>query len=198
LRNIIEQNSDLRIVAACRCATGAMLAIERYQPAILILDVRLPDRDGIELIRDIMAISDVKIIVFAAALQREEIIGILRSGAAAIVSKDQSPSMLLSCVRKVLAGKPWTSQALTTADSDNVKSLSPREQEVAQCAAAGARNKEIAWRLGISEGTVKLHLFHAYRKLGVANRVGLARALQQAAGGGRLFIPITFVILTFV
>ena len=201
LRDIIEQNSDLKVVAACRCATGAMLAVERYQPAVLILDVRLPDQDGIELIRDITAISDVKVIVFTAALPREEIVRILRSGAAAIVSKDQPPSMLVSSMRNVLAGKPWTPQALTTADSGDVKSLSPREREVAQCAAAGARNKEIAWELGISEGTVKLHLFHAYRKLGVGNRVGLALALRRAVVdilAGITFVDLTFVDLTFV
>ena len=79
-------------------------------------------------------------------------------------------------MRKVLAGEPWTSQALTAADCGDVKSLAPREQEIAKCVAEGARNKEIARRLGISEGTVKLHLFHAYRKLGVGNRVGLALA----------------------
>lgn len=60
---------------------------------------------------------------------------------------------------------------------DGADALSEREREVAKWAAAGARNKEIAWRLGISEGTVKLHLFRAYRKLRVTNRVGLALAL---------------------
>ena len=180
LREIIEQGSDLAVVAACRCATGAMLAVQHYRPAVLILDVRLPDRDGIELIRDITAISDVKVIVFTAALHREEIVRILRNGAAAILSKDQPASMLLSCVRQVLAGKQWTLRVLTAGDNGDVKSLSPREQEVAQRAAAGTRNKEIAWQLGISEGTVKLHLFHAYRKLGVGNRVGLALALRRA------------------
>ena len=59
-----------------------------------------------------------------------------------------------------------------------VEALTAREREVAQWAAAGARNKEIAWQLGISEGTVKLHLFRAYRKLQVTNRVGLALALK--------------------
>jgi two-component system, NarL family, nitrate/nitrite response regulator NarL len=196
LREIVEQDSDLVVVATCRCAAGAILAVQHYRPALLILDVRLPDRDGIELIRDITAISDVKVIVFTVALRREEIVRILRSGAAAIVSKDQPTSMLVSCVRKILAGKPWTPQALTGADCGAVKSLSPREQEVAQCAAAGARNKEIAWRLGISEGTVKLHLFHAYRKLGVGNRVGLALALRRAIFD--ILIGITLVDLTFV
>ena len=67
LREIIEQNSDL--VAACRCAEGAMLAVQHCRPAVVILDVQLPDRDGFELVRDITATSEAKVIVFTAALQ---------------------------------------------------------------------------------------------------------------------------------
>jgi two-component system, NarL family, nitrate/nitrite response regulator NarL len=199
LREIIEQNSDLVVVAACRCATGAMLAVERYRPAVLILDVRLPDRDGAELIRDITARSETKVIVFTAPLQKTEVIDLLQSGAEAIVFKDQPASTLVSCVREALAAKPCSLQSPRAGACDDVKYLSPREQEVAQWAAAGARNKEIAWRLGISEGTVKLHLFHAYRKLRVGNRVGLARALGSSPAKDindisvYNFRPITFV-----
>ena len=63
----------------------------------------------------------------------------------------------------------------------NMSILTQREQEVAKRAAAGARNKEIAWQLGISEGTVKFYLFHTYRKLGVGNRVGLMLKLRETA-----------------
>ena len=105
LREIIEQTSDLIVVAACRCADGGMLAVERYRPAVVILDVRMPDRDGVELICDIIAISGAKVIVFTAALQEEELVRVLRSGAEAIVFKDQPASVLVSCVRKVLAGE---------------------------------------------------------------------------------------------
>jgi CheY-like chemotaxis protein len=64
LRELIEQNPDLAVVAACRCADGAMLAVQKYRPEVVILDVRLPDRDGVELIRDITAVSEAKVIVF--------------------------------------------------------------------------------------------------------------------------------------
>lgn len=57
LREVIEQTFDCVVVSACRCAEGAMLAVERYRPAVVILDVRMPDHDGIELIRDIIAVS---------------------------------------------------------------------------------------------------------------------------------------------
>jgi len=202
LREIIAQSSDLVVVAACRCADGAMLAVERYRPAVVILDVRMPDRGGVELIRDIRAISEAKVIVFTAALQKAEIVNVLRNGAEAIVFKDQPASMLVSCVRKVLAGEACilrhitTREGLTAETCGDVRALTPREREVAQCAATGARNKEIAWQLGISEGTVKLHLFHAYRKLRVGNRVGLGLALRRASGD--TLVGITFVSLTFV
>jgi len=87
-------------------------------------------------------------------------------------------------------------EGLKAETSGDGTALTPREREVAQCAAAGARNKEIAWQLRISEGTVKLHLFHAYRKLRVGNRVGLALALRRVSGD--TLVGITFVSLTFV
>ncbi len=150
-------------------------------------NVRLPDRDGVELIRDITAISEAKVIVFTAALRKAGIVSVLQSGAKAIVFKDQPASELMSCVREVLAEEPGMAWHITTqerpraAECGSVKALSAREREVAQWAAAGARNKEIAWKLGIGEGTVKMHLFHTYRKLRVGNRVGLSLALGRAA-----------------
>jgi DNA-binding NarL/FixJ family response regulator len=89
-----------------------------------------------------------------------------------------------------------TREGLKAETCGDVGALTPREREVAQCAATGARNKEIAWQLGISEGTVKLHLFRAYRKLKVDNRVRLALALRRATAD--TLAGITFVSITFV
>ena len=147
-----------------------MLAVRLYQPALVILDVRLPDRDGFKLIHDITAASEAKVILFTASLSQGEVVNALRRGAKAVVFKHQPISMLISCVRDVSAGEACI--ALDTAAireangapvSFSLNALSAREREIAHWAAAGARNKEIAWRLGISEGTVKLHLFHTYQ-----------------------------------
>jgi DNA-binding NarL/FixJ family response regulator len=189
LREFIEQNSEFVVVAACRCADGAMLAVRHYRPAVVILDVRLPDRDGVELIRDIAAISTVKVIIYTTAPHKEGILSLLRNGAKAVVPKDQPVSVLVSCVRNVLAAEPCLSQHVTTEDVANGGSraggvLSPREQEIAQWVLAGARNKEIAWQLGISQGTVKHHLFSMYRKFKVDNRIGLMLALTRTIAIG--------------
>ncbi len=198
LREIIEQTSDLAVVAACRCADAAMLAVQRHRPAVVILDVRMPDRDGVELIRDFTAICGAKVIVFTAALSEKEIVRVLRCGAEAVVFKDQPGSMLVSCL-KVLAEKPRMAPAIIPREPPSgVEALSARELEVAQWAAAGARNKEIAWKLGICEGTVELHLFHAYRKLKVGNRVGLLLALGRTAEKIIIFGFSTFDNITNV
>jgi DNA-binding NarL/FixJ family response regulator len=170
---------------------------------MLILDVRLSDQDGFELIRDITAVSTTKIIIYTTALKKAEIAQALRSGAEAIVFKDQPASELISRVRDVLAreervGQNRTARERPAALVSHLKPLSERELEVAQWAAQGARNKQIAWQLGISEGTVKLHLFHAYQKLRVSSRVGLVLALRRAFGDSLTEIYcITFVSLTF-
>jgi len=188
LREFIEQSSEFLVVAACRCADGAMLAVKQYRPAAMILDVRLPDRGGVELIRDIVAISTAKVIVYTTALHKEEILNLLRNGAKAVVLKDQPMSVLVSCVRKVLAAE-HLSQDVTTEDVANGGCragvvLSPREQEIADWVLAGARNKEIAWQLGISEGTVKHQLFSIYRKLKVGSRIELMLTLRRTIAIG--------------
>lgn len=201
LREIIKQEADLEVVAACRCAEGAMLAVRYHRPAMLILDVRLPDQDGFELIPNITAVSTTKIIIYTTALKKAEFAHALRSGAEAIVFKDQPASVLLSHVRDVLARQERIDQNRTVRERPAalvphyVKPLSERELEVAQWAALGARNKEIAWQLGISEGTVKLHLFHAYQKLVVGNRVEMVLALRKIVSD--ILMGITLVSLTF-
>ena len=189
LRELFERNSNFVVVAACRCAECAMLAVQLHRPAAVILDARLPDRDGVELIRNIIAVSGAKVIVFTATLQKEEIVRVLRSGAEAIVFKDQPLSALVSCVRQVFTPRA----GLKAETSGCVSDLTPREREIAKCAAAGARNKEIARQLGISEGTVKFHLFRVYRTFRVSNRVGLVLALQRMISAGITFVGLTEV-----
>jgi DNA-binding NarL/FixJ family response regulator len=183
MRKIIEQNPDLVVVAACTRADDALLAVQEHQPDVVVLDLRLPDRDGVELIRDIVARCRAKIVVFTVAREEARIIDALRNGADDIVFKDPPASMLVSAVRRLLIAGACMKGPIAASRRPCIGirggTLSAREREIAQWVAAGARNKEIAWKLGISEGTVKLHLFHAYRKLKVVNRVGLLLARDQ-------------------
>ena len=116
-----------------------------------------------------------------------------RSEAKAVIFKDQPASVLVSFLHKVLQEEPRMGPPIIPREPPSgVEVLTPREREVCRWAVAGSRNKEIAWQLGISEGTVKFHLFGAYRKLRVANRIGLMLALNRTTVG------ITFVCQTIV
>jgi DNA-binding NarL/FixJ family response regulator len=182
LRKIIEQNFGLAVAAACRCADGAMLAVQRYRPAVVIIDVRLPGLDGVVFVREITAISGAKVIVYTTALSEEGIPSTLWNETKAVIFKNQPTSVFVSCLHKVLAEEPRIGPPIIPGEPPSgVEALTPREREVCRWAVAGSRNKEIAWQLGISEDAVKLHLFRAYRKLRVVNRVGLVHALRGAA-----------------
>jgi len=182
----MEQHPDLEVVAACTRADQALLAVQEHRPDAVILDLRLPDRDGVELIRDIAAICEAKIVVFTVGREEVRVADALRSGASAVVFKDPPASTLISYVRRLLrkerrTERPIVAPRRTRARPSGVAELlSAREREIAQWVSAGARNKEIAWKLGITEGTVKLHLVHAYRKLRVNNRVALSIALGRS------------------
>ena len=107
-----------------------------------------------------------------------------------VVLKEMAPEMLVKCVRKVHQGGTWLERVSAgrvldrisgreDARRETARALTPREHEVARLVASGLRNKEIAGRLGVGEGTVKIHLHHAYEKLGVDNRVALALHLRE-------------------
>jgi DNA-binding NarL/FixJ family response regulator len=135
-------------------------------------------------LRDILA-QDSKYATVITSAGADQVILALRQSPPELVVFLKGPpaAMLISLLSKALASEPSSAtdgvrrQSPGAIFRDGREALSVREREVAKLAAAGARNKEIAWQLGISEGTVKLHLFRVYRKMGVTNRVGLALAL---------------------
>ena len=104
--------------------------------------------------------------------------------------KNTPAEQLIKTIHAVGAGIDWIAPApiisqagLEIADPGRLATLTPREREVAEWVARGVRNKQIAWQLGVAEGTVKLHISRAFRKLGVDTRVGLSRALSKASAG---------------
>jgi DNA-binding NarL/FixJ family response regulator len=139
-------------------------------------------------LRDVGEQGPQSVAVVTSADADEAILALRQSPPELVVFlKGQPAAMLMSYLRKTLDGELYVTangsprQFSGAIFREGAEALSEREQAVAKLAAAGARNKEIAWQLGISEGTVKLHLFRVYRKLRVANRVGLALALGGPA-----------------
>jgi DNA-binding NarL/FixJ family response regulator len=191
LENLFRLEPDFRVVARCMNGEECLVAVRRHQPDVLVLDIRMPRKDGLSVLRELHREKHpVKVVLLAGALEEEEVLEALRLGVRGMVLKELAPQMVIQCVRKVHAGEQWLEKqafgrALETllrreaGEREAGSVLTPRELEMVGMVARGLRNKEMSERMNISEGTVKIHLHHIYRKLKVENRVDLILYAQS-------------------
>lgn len=171
--NIINQESDLRVIAEASNGLEAVAAFERYRPDVTLLDLRMPVMEGVEAVRQIRERDpNAKVIVLTTYDTDEDISRALKAGAKAYVLKDISADGLIGCIHDVLAGKTYLAPAAAAKLAEGVTrvQLTPRELSTLRLIADGRSNKEIASELHISERTVKTHLGHLFDKLGVTSR----------------------------
>ena len=171
--NIINQEPDLRVVAEAANGVEAVAAFERHHPDVTLLDLRMPEMEGVEAVTQIRDRDPhAKVIILTTYDTDEDITRALKAGAKAYVLKDIAADDLVSCIRDVLAGKTYLAPAAAAKLAEGVTriQLTPRELATLRLLADGKANKEIANELGISERTVKTHLGHLFEKLGVTSR----------------------------
>jgi two-component system nitrate/nitrite response regulator NarL len=185
LDQLFRAESDCQIVARCSDGEEALRAVEKYRPEVLILDVRMPRLDGIGLLHRMHAMQILtKVVLLTASLDDARLLEAFRLGASGLVLKESAPRLLVQSVRQVASGEQsWNGKAIAgalrlvlqreqaVAAASSV--LTARELEVTRMVAAGLRNKEIASRLDITEGTVKFHLHGIYEKLRIDGRYAL-------------------------
>jgi DNA-binding NarL/FixJ family response regulator len=191
MENLFRQEKDLKVVARCLSGDEALEAVRRHQPDILVLDIQMPAKDGLVVLREMRKEKlPTRVVVLTATLNEEGVSEAVRLGVRGLVLKELAPKLLLQCIQKVHAGALWlekraASSALEkmlqreTVRNEAAQALTPREIEIIKQVAAGLRNIEIGTKLFISEGTVKIHLHNIYRKLGVDSRTKLACYAQQ-------------------
>jgi two-component system NarL family response regulator len=170
---IINQESDLHVVAEAENGAEAIAAYERHQPDVTLLDLRMPVMEGVEAVKQIRARDPRALLIVLTTYDRDdEISQALKAGAKAYVLKDIAADELVDCIRKVLAGKTYIAPAAAAKLAEGVTrvQLTPREMSTLRLLADGKSNKEIANALDISERTVKTHLAHLFEKLGVTSR----------------------------
>jgi two-component system NarL family response regulator len=171
--NIINQETDLQVVAEASNGLEALAAYERHRPDVTLLDLRMPVMEGVEAVRQIRARDpQARVIVLTTYDTDDEISRALKAGAKAYVLKDISADQLIACIRDVLSGKTYLAPAAAAKLAEGVTrvQLTPREMAALRLMADGKANKEIASELSISERTVKTHLGHLFEKLGVTSR----------------------------
>jgi DNA-binding NarL/FixJ family response regulator len=176
--NIINQEDDLFVIAEAANGVEAVAAYERHHPDVTLLDLRMPQMEGVEAVRQIRARDPhAKLIILTTYDTDEDITLALRAGAKAYVLKDIAADALVTCIHDVLAGKTYLAPAAAAKLAEGVTrvQLTPRELTTLRLMADGQSNKDIGVSLGISERTVKTHLSHLFEKLGVTSRTEAVR-----------------------
>jgi DNA-binding NarL/FixJ family response regulator len=183
--DLLRGEGGFRVEAQCPDGETALNAVRTYRPDILVLDLRMPRRDGISVLREIRSEQlPTRVVLLAASLDDEEMLEASRLGVGGVVLKEMAPRMLVQCIRKVHAGEPWIERRAAARMFEMLlrreagareisKLLTAREVDVLRMTASGLRNREIADRLHISEGTVKTHLHSIYEKIQVRSRAEL-------------------------
>ncbi len=172
------------LIARCLDGAQARAAILEHRPDVAILDVNMPRLSGLDLLREARAQNwSTRIVLLTAGLEPGPLVEAVKLKVDGLVLKDAGGDMLLRCVDAVLAGEQWVdneamkqvmSALAETVTPGKIVELTPRETDVVRHVAQGRRNKEIARELGISEGTVKMHLHNLYEKFSVSSRTELA------------------------
>jgi DNA-binding NarL/FixJ family response regulator len=183
-RMLLGGEADMEIVAEAGNGLEAVDKAARFEPTVVLMDIRMPELDGLEATRRILAADPTARVLILTTFDLDEYVyEALRAGASGFVLKDEPPEQLLAAIRVVAAGEALLSPAVTKrvigqftrlphrAPPPEVDDLTERELDVFRLLARGLSNAEIGQELYISETTVKTHITHLLQKLGLRDRV---------------------------
>ena len=183
-RMLLAGEPDIEVVAEASNGLEAVDKTARFHPAVVLMDIRMPELDGLQATRQILARDNAARILILTTFDLDEYVyEALSAGASGFVLKDDSPEQLLAAIRTVAAGDALLSPTVTKkvikqfarhprpAPPKELDELSERERDVFRLMAEGMSNGEIGDKLYISETTVKTHVTHILQKLGLRDRV---------------------------
>jgi DNA-binding NarL/FixJ family response regulator len=192
-RMLLADEQDIEVVAEARDGLEAVAKAARFNPTVILMDIRMPELDGLEATRRILAANDTaRILILTTFGLDEYVYEALRDGASGFVLKDDPPEQLISAVRTVAGGNALLSPAITKrvikqfariprpVPPKELNDLTAREQDILRLIATGLSNAEIGHQLYISETTVKTHVTHILQKLGLRDRVQAVVLAYQA------------------
>ncbi|UTW02870.1 two-component system response regulator NarL [Amphritea atlantica] len=195
VKQLIELDSQLLVIGEASNAEEGITQAKQLEPDLILLDLNMPEINGIEtlkLLRDAGVAS--RVVVFTVSDNEEDVIAALKAGADGYLLKDMEPEDLLSNLNQAALGKMVISERLSAMlaqalqsnrkrTGPDISSLSPREKQIIKLIAGGLPNKLIARKLNITEGTVKVHVKHLFKKLNLRSRVEVAVwAVQEGLG----------------
>jgi two-component system, NarL family, response regulator NreC len=188
LRHLLEAEPNLKVVGEASNGLEAVQLVEKFKPDVLIVDIVMPELNGLEVLKQVRERSPVTCcIVLSMQSADVYVVEALRAGALGYVLKETGPSELINAVNQVIQGQRYLSPRISErlidvlietsqkSVSDPYQTLTNREREVLQMAAEGLSSAEIARRLSISPRTAELHRGRMMNKLGLRNQTELIR-----------------------
>jgi len=191
LMEFIHADPECRCVCACATAEEALKVIPKHEPEIVLMDIQLPNMSGIDCLAQLkQLLPSVHIIMVTVYEDTERIFKALRMGACGYLLKRCAPEELIAAIREVRQGGAPMSREIARkviasfqeplATAMEVEDLTAREREILELLANGFPNKQIADRLGLTDGTVRWHLRHVYNKLHVRSRTEAALKFRSS------------------
>ena len=186
VRKLLEEEDDISIVGEAANGNECIHMMAKVKPDILLLDLNMPDKDGLTVLEELNFDSlPTQVVVLTATEDDREAVRAMRLGARGIVLKQSASDLLVKSIRRVYGGEIWLDNRITAdvmkafaksseGGAKRDKLLSDRESQIMRLVAQGQRNKEIGQNLFISEQTVKNHVHNIFDKLGVSDRLELA------------------------
>ncbi|EXG82190.1 response regulator [Cryptosporangium arvum] len=192
---ILRPLAGIELIAQAADGREAVTLVQRHRPDVALLDIRMPNVDGLAALREIRRLAlGVDVVMLTTFGEDEYVAQALGAGASGFLLKDSAVDELAPAIRAAAAGEAFLSPKVTRqvlnqlpatsaaprSELARIESLSPRERETLVLVSQGLSNAEIAGRLQVSEGTVKTHVYRIYGKLDCDNRVKAAMVAQRA------------------
>jgi RNA polymerase sigma factor (sigma-70 family) len=186
LQAVLSSDEEIDVVGEVTGGRGAVAAVRERRPQVVLMDIRMPDLDGIAATREVLsALPDAKVVMLTTFEDDDYIFGALAAGASGFLLKRTRPEDLIEAIHTVASGDALLSPAITrkvidratsspqvdSANESALERLTPREREVLDLIARGMSNAEIAETLVVEETTVKTHVKRVLQKLGLRDRV---------------------------
>lgn len=182
LKYLIAANPHLEFAGEYNGGNGAAEFVAQTKPDVTLMDVRMPDKNGIDALKEIMAMDPTaRVVMLTTSDAEEDVFRAIDEGARGYVMKESPIETILAAIRAAMAGDVFMSDDIRKIyeTRKSARGLSPREAEVLNAVAKGLNNREIGKALGISENSIKMHLKRIFFKLNVSDRVEAVTLAMQ-------------------